>query len=127
MPLKETIRGFQGIPKGEYDDLPEQAFYMVGGIEEVVRSQKLCLASMGGPMAEMISLSPGWMVSAEASNFSGRCNPPVSGSEGELGLRHGHAPLLTAIKPGLVRLIKSKWGRRRVLYVSAACWIQPKP
>ncbi|GLS28229.1 F0F1 ATP synthase subunit beta [Marinibactrum halimedae] len=34
--LKETIRGFQGILAGEYDDLPEQAFYMVGTIDEAV-------------------------------------------------------------------------------------------
>jgi len=34
--LKDTISGFQGIIKGEYDHLPEQAFYMVGGIEEAV-------------------------------------------------------------------------------------------
>ncbi len=34
--LKETIRAFKGILEGEYDHLPEQAFYMVGGIEEAV-------------------------------------------------------------------------------------------
>ncbi|MDI5987386.1 F0F1 ATP synthase subunit beta [Halomonas sp. M4R5S39] len=34
--LKDTIRGFQGILNGEYDDLPEQAFYMVGSIDEAV-------------------------------------------------------------------------------------------
>ncbi|MEG3079022.1 F0F1 ATP synthase subunit beta [Halomonas sp. 5021] len=34
--LKDTIRGFQGILEGEYDDLPEQAFYMVGSIDEAV-------------------------------------------------------------------------------------------
>ena len=34
--LKDTIRGFQGILNGEYDELPEQAFYMVGTIEEAV-------------------------------------------------------------------------------------------
>jgi len=34
--LKETIRAFKGIIDGEYDHLPEQAFYMVGGIEEAV-------------------------------------------------------------------------------------------
>jgi F-type H+-transporting ATPase subunit beta len=32
--LKDTIRGFKAIVSGEYDHLPEQAFYMVGGIEE---------------------------------------------------------------------------------------------
>ncbi len=34
--LKDTIRGFRGIIDGQYDDLPEQAFYMVGTIEEAV-------------------------------------------------------------------------------------------
>ena len=34
--LKETIAGFKGLLDGEYDHLPEQAFYMVGGIEEAV-------------------------------------------------------------------------------------------
>ncbi|MDU3121827.1 MAG: F0F1 ATP synthase subunit beta, partial [Acinetobacter baumannii] len=32
VPLKETIRGFKGLLAGEYDHIPEQAFYMVGGI-----------------------------------------------------------------------------------------------
>jgi F-type H+-transporting ATPase subunit beta len=38
--LKETIRGFDGILKGEYDHLPEQAFYMVGTIDEAVEKAK---------------------------------------------------------------------------------------
>ena len=38
--LKETIRGFKGIINGEYDHLPEQAFYMVGSIDEAVEKAK---------------------------------------------------------------------------------------
>ena len=38
--LKDTIRGFQGILTGEFDSLPEQAFYMVGAIEEAVAKAK---------------------------------------------------------------------------------------
>lgn len=38
--LKETIRGFKGIVDGEYDHLPEQAFYMVGTIDEAVEKAK---------------------------------------------------------------------------------------
>ena len=42
VPLADTIRGFKGILAGEYDHLPEQAFYMVGGIEEAVaKAQKV--------------------------------------------------------------------------------------
>ncbi|MGD8483413.1 MAG: F0F1 ATP synthase subunit beta [Thioalkalispiraceae bacterium] len=38
--LKDTIAGFKGIIEGQYDDLPEQAFYMVGSIEEAVEKAK---------------------------------------------------------------------------------------
>lgn len=38
--LKETLRGFKGILAGEYDHLPEQAFYMVGNIDEAVEKAK---------------------------------------------------------------------------------------
>jgi F-type H+-transporting ATPase subunit beta len=38
--LKDTIRGFKAIVDGEHDDLPEQAFYMIGAIEEAVEKAK---------------------------------------------------------------------------------------
>jgi F-type H+-transporting ATPase subunit beta len=38
--LKDTLRGFVGILAGDYDDLPEQAFYMVGSIDEAVEKAK---------------------------------------------------------------------------------------
>ncbi len=38
--LKDTIAGFKGILAGDYDDLPEQAFYMVGTIDEAVEKAK---------------------------------------------------------------------------------------
>ncbi|KAF0812473.1 ATP synthase subunit beta 1 [Andreprevotia sp. IGB-42] len=40
VPLKETLKGFKGILNGDYDHLPEQAFYMVGGIEEAIEKAK---------------------------------------------------------------------------------------
>ncbi|BCX81199.1 F-type H+/Na+-transporting ATPase subunit beta [Methylomarinovum caldicuralii] len=40
VPLSETIRGFKGIVDGEYDDVPEQAFYMVGTIDEALEKAK---------------------------------------------------------------------------------------
>ncbi|MDT8405756.1 MAG: F0F1 ATP synthase subunit beta [Methylococcales bacterium] len=36
VPLKDTIAGFKGIIEGDYDDIPEQAFYMVGTIDEAL-------------------------------------------------------------------------------------------
>jgi len=38
--IEDTVRGFKEICEGKYDDLPEQAFYMVGGIEEAVEKAK---------------------------------------------------------------------------------------
>ncbi|MFL5952938.1 MAG: F0F1 ATP synthase subunit beta, partial [Gaiellaceae bacterium] len=38
--LEDTIRGFQEILDGQHDDLPEQAFYMVGAIEQAVERGK---------------------------------------------------------------------------------------
>ena len=40
VPLNETIRGFRGIIDGEYDHIPEQAFYMVGAIEEAAEKAR---------------------------------------------------------------------------------------
>ncbi|GAB4329799.1 MAG: F0F1 ATP synthase subunit beta [Calditrichia bacterium] len=40
VPIEETIRGFKGLIEGEYDHLPEQAFWMVGTIDEAVEKAK---------------------------------------------------------------------------------------
>jgi F-type H+-transporting ATPase subunit beta len=40
VPVKETVRGFKELLEGKYDDLPEQAFYMVGAIEEAAEAAK---------------------------------------------------------------------------------------
>ena len=42
VPLEDTIRSFKAVVNGEYDHLPEAAFYMVGGIEDVkAKAQRL--------------------------------------------------------------------------------------
>ena len=40
VPVAETVRGFKEILEGKHDDLPEQAFYMVGGIDEVIEKAR---------------------------------------------------------------------------------------
>jgi len=42
--LEDTIKGFKGLIEGEYDHLPEQAFYMVGGIDQVIEKAQKMLA-----------------------------------------------------------------------------------
>ncbi|WP_404366149.1 F0F1 ATP synthase subunit epsilon [Marinobacter sp.] len=58
------------------------------------------------------------VVSAEQKIFSGLVEMLVAtGTEGELGVQYGHAPLLTALKPGAVRIVK-QGGEEEILYVS---------
>jgi F-type H+-transporting ATPase subunit beta len=40
VPLAETVRGFKEIVEGKHDELPEQAFYMVGTIDEAMEKAK---------------------------------------------------------------------------------------
>ncbi len=58
------------------------------------------------------------VVSAEKQIFSGRVETlQVTGSEGELGIHPGHAPLITALKPGMVRLVKQH-GHEELIYIN---------
>lgn len=57
------------------------------------------------------------IVSAEEKIFSGNVDMLIAaGSEGDLGVGHGHAPLLTGLKPGPIRLVKD--GSEDIFYVS---------
>lgn len=58
------------------------------------------------------------VVSLEASIFSGKVQYiQITGIEGEMGIRYGHAPLLTAIKPGMVRIVDES-GDESLIYLS---------
>ena len=58
------------------------------------------------------------VVSAEEELFSGAIESlQITGSEGELGIMPGHAPLLTSLKPGMARIVK-KGGDEEVIYIS---------
>jgi F-type H+-transporting ATPase subunit beta len=46
VPVEETVRSFRAVVNGDYDHLPEAAFYMVGGIEEAIaKAEKLAAAA----------------------------------------------------------------------------------
>jgi F-type H+/Na+-transporting ATPase subunit beta len=45
LPVRESIESFKGLCDGKYDDIPEQAFYMVGGIDEVLEKAKQIAAA----------------------------------------------------------------------------------
>ena len=58
------------------------------------------------------------VVSAEEKIFSGLVESiQVTGVEGELGVHYGHAPLITPIKPGMIKLVK-QFGEEELIYLS---------
>ena len=67
------------------------------------------------------------VVSAEKEIFSGAVQTlQVTGSEGELGVHPGHAPLITTLKPGMVRLVNEQ-GQEEFIYINGGVLeVQPK-
>ena len=66
------------------------------------------------------------VVSAEQQMFIGEVQHiQVSGSEGELGIFHGHTPLLTAIKPGMVRIVKENNSEEFIYLSGGILEVQP--
>ncbi len=68
------------------------------------------------------------IVSGVESLFSGRVRAmTVTGSEGELGIRHGHTPLLTTIKAGMVSLVNADTGEEEQIYLAGGLLeVQPE-
>ena len=97
--LKDTIAGFKGILAGEFDQLPEQAFYMVGSIEQAVEraASSNTFKALGDRfMATTLQCD----IVSEAQIYSGAVELLVAtGVEGELGVCYGHAALLTMLIP----------------------------
>ena len=74
-------------------------------------------------MAKSVQLD---VVSAEQSVFSGVVSTiQVTGSEGELGIHPGHAPLLTGLKPGMVRLVKEDGSEELIYIAGGTLEVQP--
>ena len=115
--LKDTVRSFKEILEGKYDHLPEQAFYMVGPIEEVDcesgkdgseglgsgnRSSRLLSGSQG-------HTGNGWkilleVVTPEKLLLSQQVDEVIApGSEGEFGVLPGHCHFLSTLRIGELR------------------------
>jgi|SRR5690606_25708816 len=66
------------------------------------------------------------VVSAEEKLFSGSVQTvQVTGSEGELGIYPGHAPLLTKLKPGMVRMVMADGGEDIIYVAGGVLEVQP--
>ena len=121
--LADTVKGFAAVAKGEYDHLPESAFYMVGhhrgrdeegaengrrrGVTNTPPALQLGhLPHKGGrrwsPMAEKIHFD---LVSPERLLLSEDVDMvTLPGTEGYFGVLAGHAPVISSLRPGVIEV-----------------------
>ena len=100
--LADTIKGFKGLCDGDYDHLPEAAFYMVGTIEEAVAKAEKLAARGCLTMPDAFKFE---LVSPERLLVSGQVEQVlVPGAEGDMTVLAHHAPLLTTLRPGLLEI-----------------------
>ena len=110
--LEDTIAGFDAIIKGEHDDLPEAAFYMVGPIEDVLekarrsrRRRGVARASRRWPTSPTIRRFDVEVVTPDGPVFQGEAHMLiVPGAAGEIGVLARHAPLVATLKAGSTRV-----------------------
>ena len=109
--LESTIKGFAAICAGEYDHLPEAAFYMVGTIEEAVEKAEKISKDAARIMSEEFKIE---IVNPEKSFYSkdGVTEVIVPAFEGEMGILKDHISIISFLKPGIIKVI-SKSGEEK--------------
>jgi ATP synthase F1 epsilon subunit len=103
--LEDTIAGFQEIIEGKHDELPEQAFYMVGTIDQAVaKARGEEPERREERLAERRKFDVS-LVTPEGAAFEGAAEMLiVPGAAGEIGVLARHAPLVATLKAGSTRV-----------------------
>ena len=96
VPIADTIRGFKEIVDGKHDDLPEQAFYMVGTIEEAVEKAEKMKALDRMALPTNLELADRHARPARSSSEQVD-EVEIPGAEGYFGVLPGHTPLLASL------------------------------
>jgi F-type H+-transporting ATPase subunit beta len=105
VPLDKTIASFKAVVAGEYDHLPEAAFYMVGDIEEV-KAKAPNSPRLRRKEAEMAGQLQFDLVSPERRLASvGATEVQIPGAGGDMTAMEGHAPTITTLRPGILRAV----------------------
>ena len=104
VPVADTIRSFKAICAGEYDHLPEAAFYMVGTIEDAVKKAESLKATAWHVMPVNLEI-----VSPERLLLSRPVDMVViPASEGDMGVLEGHAPAIVMLRGGIIALYEGE-------------------
>ena len=99
--VADTIKGFKEIVDGKHDDIPEQAFYMAGGIEDVLGRRREDEASVRSRRMALPTHLTLEIVTPERPLVQETVDEvTLPGVQGELGILPGHTPLLTVLKVG---------------------------
>ena len=113
--LEDTIKGFKGIVDGDYDDLPEAAFYMVGAHRGGGREGQEAGAAARRPehdrrQGRVRARGAGarLLASVDADMVV------VPGSEGDFGVLPSHAPLISLLRPGVISIYQGDQVDQRV-------------
>merc|ERR1711991_1033217 len=105
--LESTIKGFDAICKGEYDHLPEAAFYMVGTIEEAIekaeKNEKRCCFVSEEFKIEIVNPDKSFLSKEDVTEVV------VPAFEGEMGILKDHISIISFLKPGIIK-VSSKSG-----------------
>ena len=92
--------------RGEYDHLPEAAFYMVGGIEEVVEKAEKMSKDNKKLMEKNFAVE---IISPDRTVFkSNTVEVIIPSFEGEMGILKNHVSLITFLRPGIITINKEK-------------------
>ena len=97
MPIAETVRGFKEIVEGKHDEIPEQAFYLAGTIDEVLERAEGAEVDHGDSRRH---LRLEFVTPERAIVHEDVDEVELPGEEGYFGVLPGHAPLLAALQTG---------------------------
>ena len=105
VPLSETIASFKALTEGKYDNLPEQAFFMVGGIEDVEKKA----AETGAQPSEPCAVE---LVVPDGEIWSGHARMVIAKTlEGDVGILTSHPDVLGILVEGsVVRILDPEQG-----------------
>ena len=119
--LEDTIRSFAEILEGKHDDLPEQAFYLVGTIEEAQAAAER-MKTAAAYVAEYTPY-PVELITPEGAAYADDAQQVIApGSAGKLGILANHAPLVSLLDAGELRIIDAGGAVHR--YATSAGFLQ---
>ena len=128
--VADTVRSFKEVVEGKHDEIPEQAFYMQGAIEDVLEAWEDMKKKARVRMADTFQIE---IATPEKlpDGRTGRVRARFPGKDGYMGILPGHAALLAELGEGLLidhlqrqyaEVIQSTAATSKFATITCACW-----